>query len=127
MRRSYEYPSYPTKHQNGNDYYSHVHRMARTPSVLTDVPHYPLGQTLFSNQAPGRESYGGQYYEQRQQNQQNMPEVRKTVEVDERVIQCDKDGNCVVSEETIDVQADGYIEQKRKGFELFKWSTFKAR
>ncbi|KAM1025836.1 hypothetical protein ACFX13_039582 [Malus domestica] len=121
MRRSYDYP---TRHQNGNDYYSHVHRMARTPSVLTDVPH---GQVLFGNQAPGRESYGGQYYEQRQQNQQSMPEVHKTVEVTKTVTECDKKGNCVVSEETIDVEADGYIEQKHKGFELFKWSTFKPR
>ncbi|KAM1186126.1 hypothetical protein ACFX2I_015259 [Malus domestica] len=126
MRRSDGYPSYPTKHENGQDYYSHVHRLATTPSVLTDVPHHPHGQTLYNNQAPGRENYGGQYYEQRQQKQHHIPEVHKTVEVTERVTQCDANGNCVVFEETVDVDEDDYIEQKRKGFELSKWRMFKA-
>ncbi|BFG32471.1 hypothetical protein Pyn_08152 [Prunus yedoensis var. nudiflora] len=116
MSRSYEYP---TNRQNGSDYYSHVQRMARAPSVLTEVPHY--GQTLFNNRAGVREDYGG--YQQKQRR----PEVHESVEVTERVTECDKNGNCVVFEETVDVEADDFIEAKRKGFELCKWKTFKGR
>ncbi|KAI5329725.1 PREDICTED: phloem specific [Prunus dulcis] len=116
MSRSYEYP---TKRQNGSDYYSHVQRIVRAPSVLTEVPHY--GQTLFNNQASVREDYGG--YQQKQR----IPEAHNSVEVTERVTQSDKNGNRVVFEETIDVQADGFIEGNHKGFELCKWKTFKGR
>ncbi|KAL6281042.1 hypothetical protein ACE6H2_017923 [Prunus campanulata] len=116
MSRSYEYP---TNRQNGSDYYSHVQRMARAPSVLTEVPHY--GQAIFNNRAGVREDYGG--YQQKQRR----PEVHESVEVTERVTQCDKNGNCVVFEETVDVEADDFIEAKRKGFELCKWKTFKGR
>uniref|UniRef100_UPI0038B3713F hypothetical protein n=1 Tax=Staphylococcus aureus TaxID=1280 RepID=UPI0038B3713F len=59
--------------------------------------------------------------------QQNPEHVKSVVEVTEKVTQRDKDGNCVSIEETVDVEADGYIEKKHKGFELFKWRTFKSR
>ncbi|KAK9926805.1 hypothetical protein M0R45_024016 [Rubus argutus] len=118
MRRSsYDYT---TKHQNGSDYYSHVNRMARAPSVLTDVPHHGA---LFNNNQVMRPGHYDQY-----QQQQHSPEpVRGVVEVTERVTQFDNNGNCMVMEETIDVESDGFIQEKHKGFELCKWRTFKAR
>ncbi|CAB4280694.1 unnamed protein product [Prunus armeniaca] len=97
MSRNYENP---TKSQNGSDYYSHLQRIARSPSVLTEVPHY--GQTLFNNQASVREDHGGY------QKNERKPEVKSV-------------------EETIDVQADGFIKGNHKGFELCKWKTYKGR
>lgn len=97
MSRNYENP---TKRQNDTDYYFHVQRIARAPSVLTEVPHY--GQTLFNNQASVREDYGGN------QQKQPIPEVKSV-------------------EETVDVQADGFIKGNHRGFELCKWKTFKGR
>ena len=123
MRRtSYDYPA---KHQTGSDYYSHVNRMARAPSVLTDVPHF--GHALFNNKPVqlNEEHRGGHY--QGQQHQHNPESGRSVVEVTETVAQCDRNGNCVVVEERVDVEVDDYIQQKHKGFELFKWRTFKPR
>ncbi|ONI01775.1 hypothetical protein PRUPE_6G157600 [Prunus persica] len=117
MSRSHKYP---TKHQNGSDYYSHVQRMARAPSVLTEVPHY--SQTLFNNQTSVREDNG----EYEHQQKQHIPEAHESVEVTERVTQYDKNGNYVIFEETVDVEADNFIEGKHKGFELCKWKTFKG-
>lgn len=119
MRRSsYDYTA---KHQNGSDYYSHVNRMARAPSVLTEVPH---NGALFNN---NQVMMPGHYDQYQQQQQHNLEPVRGVVEVTERVTQCDNNGNCVITEETIDVESDGYIQQKHKGFELCKWRTYKAR
>ncbi|PRQ17213.1 hypothetical protein RchiOBHm_Chr7g0192561 [Rosa chinensis] len=125
MRRSsYDH----ARHQTGSDYYSHVNRMARAPSVLTDVPHY--GALFSNNPVPSNEAHRGGHYDQHQQRQhhQHNPEPgRNVVQVTETVAQCDRDGNCVVIEEKVDVEADDYIQQKHKGFELFKWKTFKPR
>ena len=122
MRRSgYDYPS---KHPTGSDYYSHVNRMARAPSVLTDVPH---GHALFNNKPVQlNEAHRGGHY-RGQPHQHNPEPVRSVVEVTETaaVAQCDRNnGNVLVIKERIDVQADAH---KRKGFDLFKWRPFKSR
>jgi hypothetical protein len=47
--------------------------------------------------------------------------------VTEQVQIIEQNGNqkSEVIEETVDDEADGFIQQKHKGFELCKWKTFK--
>ncbi|KAL7204570.1 hypothetical protein ACSBR2_017612 [Camellia fascicularis] len=110
-----------------NDYHSHVSRMERMPSVLTDVPHYPNVHRIFNNTTTVYEEEDGSGHNQKKHHE---PQVRakkvQFVEHEEVIGETDKNGNNVkVYKENVDVEADGFIKQKHKNFELCKWATFK--
>jgi hypothetical protein len=60
-------------------------------------------------------------------NKRNPTKSPKKVQVTEQVQIIEQNGNqkSEVIEETVDDEAEGFIQQKHKGLELCKWKTFK--
>ncbi|XWS47645.1 hypothetical protein CRYUN_Cryun13aG0001900 [Craigia yunnanensis] len=128
MRRSYGY----TPRQNSGwdttsqDYHAHLSRMERMPTIIPGAPQYPNVHKAFNNKYTFEEEVE---FQEEQNRKQHSPKSQKKVQVVEHVetIQETRDENCEVYEETaVDVDADGYIQQKHKGFELCKWKTFRV-
>ncbi|CAN4088058.1 unnamed protein product [Withania somnifera] len=112
MRRSMQYWE-PT---SDDEYLDHLKKMEKAPTMHPDIPFYPNVYTVFRNKS----SYEGQ---ESSLNHQKNPatESQKKVQFVEAA-ELNKNGE----EKNIDAQADGYINQKHKGFELHKWRTFKV-
>lgn len=96
-------------------------------------PGPPRGQypnLAFNNEIAHEEDhYARSNHKHRHKNQtpvrfQEEVEVISYEQVKEE--EAGKNGACEVYEESIDVEADGFIKQKRKALELCKWKTFKA-
>ncbi|KAL5750607.1 hypothetical protein ACOSP7_025210 [Xanthoceras sorbifolium] len=122
MQRSYDYP--PRKQYGwdttSHDYHSHIAEIERMPSVLNEVPHYPNVHKVFKN----KYTYGEENETQQEQPQKNTsPKSRKKVQMSEHVEIVESKSE--VQDKNVDVQADGFIKQKHKGFELCKWKTFR--
>ncbi|KAE8124322.1 hypothetical protein FH972_019220 [Carpinus fangiana] len=113
MRRSSDYTSkqQPGWDTSSYDYHAHIHRMERTPTRLPGPPEYP--DLAFNDKLAHEEDHHAG---------SNHKHTYEQVEEEE----AGKNGACEVYEESIDVEADGFIKQKRKGLELCKWKTFKA-
>lgn len=114
------------------DYHSHVARMERMPSVLTDVPHYPNIHMMFNTRpkvaAYEEENGNGNQQQQQRRRQQEPPatEAPKKVKFVEQTVKTEKDGaKSEVSKKSVDEEVEGFIQQRRKNFELCKWATFK--
>ncbi|KAM7280823.1 hypothetical protein ACFE04_007957 [Oxalis oulophora] len=128
MFRSSDYPVREQRYYGwgapSNDYHSHLTRIEKMPSVIADAPKYPNVYKAFNNgsahqqEAPNHHNHIGDHHQ---------TPIQKKVHISEKVetISCDMNGNCQVIEESVDMDADGFIEQKHKGFELCKWNTFK--
>lgn len=112
---------------NGSqDYNAHVARLAKTPSVLTDVPHYGNTHRMFNNT---RVAYVEDYEEDNKKSNrknQNTPQFDEKVEVIEykETTESPNNVNPEVYEETTNAEADS-TTQRRRGFGLCKWRTFK--
>lgn len=119
---------YRSNNQNGLgtsslDYHAHVSKLARTPSVLTDVPHYGNTNKMFNNT---RVLYVEDYEENKQERNRNTPQSNEKVEVIEykETVESPNNVNSRVYEEIVESGADS-AQQKRRGFGLCKWRTFK--
>lgn len=130
MYRGSDYYANP---QNGwntttDEYYTHVSRMERMPSDVTGVPHYPNVHTIFNNRVTYEEEQGNptqkhqKHHDPEDHKKVRFAEQEKTItdQVD------NKKGKHVVIEESVDVEADGFIQKKHKYFEMCKWGTFKV-
>ncbi|KAK5846517.1 hypothetical protein E1A91_A03G072600v1 [Gossypium mustelinum] len=112
MRRSLVY----TPRQNSGwdttsqDYQAHLSRMERSATMIPGAPQYPNVHKAFNNKVE---------FPEEDQCAERSPTAnsRKKVQVVEHAE--------TVDEATLDSQADGYIQQKHKAFELCKWKTFK--
>lgn len=82
-----------------DDYLAHLIRMERALSITPGVPHYPDVHRAFHNKSPYEEE------------QANLNKQRQTRQVSFQ----DQQGN-----------GDNGQEQRRQGFELCKWKTFKG-
>ncbi|GAV65133.1 hypothetical protein CFOL_v3_08648 [Cephalotus follicularis] len=110
-----------------HDYNDHLLRMQRMPSVLTDdVPQYQNVHKIFNNKYTYTQE--GERKTAHEEHKQNPPKARKKVHVSEHVetIEVDNHGDCEVTEQSIDMEADDYIQQRHRGFQLCKWKTFKS-
>ena len=123
MRRSMGY--IPRQNSGWNttsqDYHAHLSRMERSPTIILGASQYPNVHKAFNN----KYTFGEEEVEFQEENhcKQNSPSP-KSPKKDQVIDHGDE--SCMVYEETtIDEEADGYIQQKRKGFELHKWKTFK--
>lgn len=97
-----------------DDYHAHIARVERTQSVLTDVPQYPNVFKAFNS-----------WYNRKEPNQaqQQRPEkAKKKVQL----VEPEKTAENPDDEQYVDKKADGFIQQKQKGFALCKWKTFKV-
>ncbi|GMJ13638.1 hypothetical protein HRI_005033000 [Hibiscus trionum] len=86
------------------DYQAHLSRMERLPTIIPGASQYPNVHRAFNNKAAVPE----------EDLQSSSAKSQKKVRVVDPA-----------DEPTLDAEADGYIQQKHKGFELFKWKTFK--
>jgi hypothetical protein len=95
------------------------------PSIIHGAPQYPSVHKAFNNKVTQEEEVN----EARQDNvnKKNPTRSTKKVRVKEQVQVIDQNGNRKSEdiEEDVDAEADGFIKQKQKGFELCKWKTFK--
>lgn len=111
------------------DYHSHVSRMERMPSVLTDVPHYPNIHMIFNTRpkvAAYEEENGNGNQQQQRQQEPPATEAHKKVKFVEQTVAIEKDGaKREVCKKSVDEDVEGFIQQRRKNFELCKWATFK--
>ncbi|KAH7866793.1 hypothetical protein Vadar_025087 [Vaccinium darrowii] len=133
MRRSSDYynrqPGWDT---TSYDYHSHLTRMERTPTVVTDVPHYPNVHMLFNNRTKVVEYEDDNVNHNQQQQRRRQPEppvaeAHKKVHFVEETIEIDDNGEkSEVHKKSVDEEAEGFIQNRRKNFELCKWNTFKA-
>ncbi|GLT29100.1 hypothetical protein SLA2020_039860 [Shorea laevis] len=55
-----------------NDFHTHITMVERTPSVITDVPHYPNVHKAFKNMG-----YNQEELDQSQQQQQSSDKAKK--------------------------------------------------
>ena len=110
-RRGSDYFNRPTS----NDYHSHISRMARMPSVLTDVPQYPNVHRMFNNKLSTTQD------DPAQMTTHNKVQFVETTETDRSGATTRE----VMYEKTVDDDADGFIQQRRKNFELCKWATYR--
>ncbi|GFZ17374.1 Kynurenine 3-monooxygenase [Actinidia chinensis var. chinensis] len=106
-----------------HDYHSHISRVARMPSVLTDVPQYPNVHMIFNNKVATKPEDVAQqkHHDPPQATTHKKVQFVETTGIDKsrtttRETACEK---------TIDEEADGFIQQRRKNFELCKWATYR--
>ncbi|KAJ1385048.1 phloem specific protein [Sesbania bispinosa] len=100
------------------DYHSHISKVRREPSILTDVPQYPNAHVAFNKKVVYEEDEieGSQHHHFLHHNN---PETRERVE---EVVECEQ----VVYEENVDVETNQYYPRRnRGGLELHKWKTFR--
>lgn len=105
------------------DYLAHVTRLAKTPSVLTDVPYYGNTRRMFDNT---RNTYEGYYEDDRQRlgyGNQNKPQFNANEKGEVVEYRSTNNVNTEVCEETEDVGA-GSNQRRNRGFGLCKWKTF---
>ena len=128
---------------SSNDYYDYITRLVKTPSVVTaNVPRYGNAPMVYRNtgvmMATTREA------EEKKADHNNMishkkhqhsPHFKDTVEVFEyEQSSGDGDGNVnrnsanrrvCDDDQSVNAEANRFIQQRHKGFELFKEKTFK--
>jgi FMN phosphatase YigB (HAD superfamily) len=110
------------------DYHAHIHRMERIPTRLPEIPQYPNVHKAFNNKVAYEEDHGGSDHYKHHHEDQNPVQFQEKIEVieyervDEEAGGKNRSGGKVYEfEESVNVEADAYIKQKRKGFELCKW------
>ncbi|KAJ7956168.1 Phloem specific protein [Quillaja saponaria] len=110
------------------DDHAHIAKVHRTPPILSDVPQYPNAHLVFNKKVVYEEDLGA--HRNNYHHKHYNPEVQEKVgviEYKETIENPDTGNKEVIYEESIDVEAERYIQQKHKGFELSKWRTFNGR
>lgn len=132
MSRTYEY--HDSNYYGGDsrssvdEYLERINRMQRTPSVIDDYSDAPHAHKFYNNNSPYAEKHDDHHVKISHVNHQHQaPEEHKKVHFSEhqRTVEIGRDGNReVYAEKTIDVEADGFIQQRHKNFDSS--STFRA-
>ncbi|KAJ8536514.1 hypothetical protein K7X08_034915 [Anisodus acutangulus] len=92
-----------------DEYLDYLKKMEKSPTMYPDIPLYPSIFSLFKNKLSCGE------HKASSQKKVQFAESKGTAELNKN----DKEKN-------VNAQADGYINQKPKSFELHKWRTFKV-
>lgn len=107
-----------------NDYLDHISKLERTTTRINEKPYYPAVHNIFKNSYP----YGEHGTLQEQPQKKTTVKPRKMVRVSDHVGIAGSDvhnENSDALKTSVDTRADGFIHQKRRGFALCKWQTFK--
>jgi hypothetical protein len=130
MRRSSDIHTGKNQHgwdTTSHDYHTHIHRMERIPTRLPEIPQYPNVYKAFNNKVAYEEDHGGSDHYKYRPKHQNPVQFQEKIEVieyervDEEAGGKNRSGGEVYEfEESVNVEADAYIKQKHKGFELCK-------
>ncbi|KAL2243668.1 UNVERIFIED_CONTAM: hypothetical protein Sindi_0484800 [Sesamum indicum] len=134
MRRSFEYhhDNYYVEDSESSidEYLDRVTRMQRTPTVICDYPDVQHAHKSRHNHPPYAEKHEHHHVKNFRGSHQHHPhELHKKVHFveQESVTEVGRDRKCeVYQEKSIDVEAEGFIQQHHKNFELSKWDTFKV-
>lgn len=110
-----------------HEYHAHPSSTERTPGVVTaDFPPHQNVRMTFNNKITYEDDEAPHVMNRQRQNHHHAPQAHKKVHfVEQEKFLDQKNGKFVVHEESIDAEADGFIMQKHKKFELAKWETFK--
>lgn len=103
-----------------DEYIERVNRLQRMPTVDEDYANIPVHKSAY----PARH---GDHHLQifHANNYQPAPEVHKKLHYSEEIFEIDRNGKHEKHEEkTIDIEADGFIQQRHRDFESS--STFKV-
>ncbi|KAL3512736.1 hypothetical protein ACH5RR_025453, partial [Cinchona calisaya] len=114
------------------EYVEHVTGMQRMPSVTTDVPDFPNVHSALQNNVIYEEECDDPHQQVNHHNlmhQAPVPQKKVQFTEHEKSTEVVKDGKTdqVHVEKDINMEADGFIQQKHRKFELYKWATFKGR
>ncbi|CAL1390589.1 unnamed protein product [Linum trigynum] len=101
--------------RNSHEYHAHISTILKAPSLIHGAPQYPNVHKAFNHDHRA-------YYEDLQQAKpkkrvQLMDPAAGRVTYEAEVVDDD--------ESSVDSEADGFIQQKHKNFELCKWKTFR--
>ncbi|KAF7134229.1 hypothetical protein RHSIM_Rhsim08G0177800 [Rhododendron simsii] len=102
--------------------------MERMPTFMPDVPHYPNVHMIFNTRpkVAAYEEENGINGNQQRQQEPPATQTPKKVKFVEQTVEIEKNGaKREVSKKSVDEDVEGFIQQKRKNFELCKWATFK--
>ncbi|WCJ36139.1 hypothetical protein M5689_017355 [Euphorbia peplus] len=100
-----------------HDYNLHISRIEKMTSFLPDVPRYPVLHRLFNNRIVSEE--------QPKKKNKSPSKSTKKVHILDQKQQQEEEQDSISAEQNVDTETDGFIQQRRKGFELCKWKTFK--
>ncbi|CAI0385371.1 unnamed protein product [Linum tenue] len=101
--------------RSSHEYHDHISNIIKAPSVIHGAPQYPNVHKAFNHDHRV-------YFQSRLQ--QAKPRPKKRVQL------TDLAGRAIVEyevdvDESFDSEADGFVQQKQKNFELCKWKTFR--
>ncbi|KAM3319172.1 hypothetical protein P3S67_006372 [Capsicum chacoense] len=108
MRRSMQYWE-PTSNE---EYLDHLKKMEKAPTMHPDIHLYPNVYSVFKNK------YQGQEFSLNRQKTLDTDSQKKVQFTESAEL------NKNDKEKNDDAQADGYIDQKNKSFQIHKWRTF---
>ncbi|PIN14875.1 hypothetical protein CDL12_12488 [Handroanthus impetiginosus] len=138
MRRSYEYHNSKSPI---DEYLERLTQMQKTPTIIVDYPPFPtVHETLNNNPTPtNKHDDHPKIMSHVNHQKQQAPETHKKVhfaeqgkgdvqapETHKKVHFAEQGKHDVHEGKSIDVEADGFIQQKHRTFELRKWDTFKV-
>ncbi|KAF5185817.1 hypothetical protein FRX31_024600 [Thalictrum thalictroides] len=107
-------------HNTSDDYRVHIAKMERMPSTI-EAPHYPSVHMLFNNNVTPNEHATRQ--------EEHVPVVIEKPQVmTEATVHIEKaiEDKPKVNNKDVDAEAEYYILQKHKAFNLCKWLSMKA-
>ncbi|KAL8529961.1 hypothetical protein ACS0TY_007145 [Phlomoides rotata] len=135
MYRSYNY------HSSSSSYYSasdedleRLDRLQRMPSMIADTPYFPnVHEVLNNHPVHVEENYNHHKKKKSDKNNKSdkinrqSPGHKKVHFAENEKTDVSRDGKRDAHEgKSIDAEADGFIQQKHRGFELCKWDTFRV-
>ncbi|KAH6803269.1 hypothetical protein C2S51_034715 [Perilla frutescens var. frutescens] len=125
MHTSYGYHS---SSYSMDEYLERLDRIQRMPSMMGEYPSFPNVHEVLNKQPTNSEenNHHQKKVTNKNHNQKNHQNPEKKVHFAEHDKKRTEAGKHVVEDKSVDLEADGYIEQKHKGFELCKWDTFKV-
>ena len=124
MSQGSAYTQWQGRNTTSGDYYDYISKLSRMPSVIHGAPQYPPVHKAFNNK--GTQEEEATEGRQDNANRKNSGRSSKKVQVTDQVQFIDQYGNRKSEvDEDVDGEADRFIQQKQKGFELCKWKTFK--
>lgn len=107
-----------------DEYLERLDRIQRMPSMMGDYPSFPNVHEVLNDKPSNADE--NNYHQKKVTNKNHHQSSEKNVHFAEPDKKMNEVGKHVVDEKSVDVEADGFIKQKHKGFELCKWDTFKV-
>lgn len=129
MSRSFDTSSQYGWNTTSLEYAEHVARMERMPSVVTDAPLFPSVRSAMKDKVTYEEEREEKYQQVNHSHKHHNQEAQKKVHLTEheKFAEVVKDGRDEgFAEKDVDLEADGFIKQNHKIFEMHKWPTFKV-